>query len=677
MGPLDNNNPNNKRQLPEEYAITPANTKKIKTKTEDSEFSFPDFDSENAVSSKDLSEIEACDLTEELNQLPEIWHAAKKKDWAEVKKRIEAGTITRAELKSCPSKGPDINKTLVILAVLDEQWDIIDYIDKFDKDTHSYGIRTINIKEFDKLFKIIVNNQRWEFFLDLKEPFLEVNKELFDLYLNNVVDLGVSDQLSAVVSIVNVCKVNKHPINNEQFNDVIGFICESLVENGNEEILWYVVNSLFDLYPEHKIDNVLKSKLARFIVSVQGEDAANSDSVERILKIDEDPDLMLEILEGYAEQDYIVHKSYPYTSVKCVKTILDLNPWFDVKENPQVKGFIEILADNINHEYLNFDGMKIIFELCRRYEIILKDEDLDNFYVELMADQLQTDFPTAFSDLIHICLSVPNFHKLKIPIFNTFQRIYELSQWKNGSWPLAGDINQEIALILVAKEFPELQILADHVMVENIEAYFETVNKCRKEFSSSFVVSLAFREFRWQNGLSDYYYTEIEITNIHALIEKCLMEFNAKNPSIIFTHEKREGIVKAIGNLKKLKKSSIKEAIKKGMNYSSIEFPQSAGAAKHADKKVKSTKNIEDAATAAYEEFCDENGIFHHGETEVMDFFRMIEECLLEFGKQQPQIEFTKEKIQLLVKEIGKDQDSDTPKLKKSYVEAAILKVML
>lgn len=500
MDPSDNNP--NKRILPNDYCNDMRETKKIKSTTEEMEiFSGVDFENNNSVL-ENLNEIEACDLTEEYKKLPEVWHAAKRKDWDTVSSLLPACE----NCYCCPSIGPDKDKTIIILAILSEQWDIVDYIN----DGENKLVYLPEIDELEKLIKIIVRNKRWEL---LFTEFISerITRELFDLILNQAVNTRDGEDFeNAINSILDLFRDCSFSLTNKQFNDVVLYYLKTLPKSSDkEDDLWEHLNDFFEIYSESNLtlDFDVHVKLVEFYnegveCCFDDQDVDPSEiTFKRIFKVDDDIDLMLTLLNYFS-----------FYNCAGIKNLIRMNPWFNeisLKERKeQIKVIIEnMISLNEKKEQIkatlkaknDLDLMKIILDFqartCISFDPLMYkklyfqtdfsvfssmfflacDGDVSNF----MKHYLQT-IPSGpcerISRLIDAGIEIPNIDKFSIPIFDTFDRIYEIWQWEetfnNGPQRLPQDINLEIALILIAKELPELSFLPDSFFVEKMNAYF-------------------------------------------------------------------------------------------------------------------------------------------------------------------------------------------------------------
>lgn len=90
--------------------------------------------------------------------------------------------------------------------------------------------------------------------------------------------------------------------------------------------------------------------------------------------------------------------------------------------------------------------------------------------------------------------------------------------------------------------------------------------------------------------------------------------------------------------------------------------------------KTNHDKALNEIATLAFDTFRLQNGLSNreYTEAQLKDFHRLIVTCLEEFQQMHEEIPFTKENIEHIVREIGKNQNVASPKLKKSFIEEAI-----
>jgi hypothetical protein len=639
MQPADN-----KRILPPDYYVNHAqpDAKKSKPNDHDSQVKvngyalqkFNSSSSEEDYSSEiDISDMEVCESTDDLNNLPPIWHSAENGDWETVDKLLY--TCSTEDFKACPNAGPNKNKTLLISAVLRERWDIVAkiafhgaYIGHMWNALNDYFYSSIsshsdyNKKAFStEILRLILSKNCSNYPIDLKFSeeklyFLEeklylMNKNYKEVFLTYVIECltckyGDSD-----------CLFNKVRFGGYDLLEDLDFL---------QKISWIYEISL----DKNKIANDQIVKMIKFVFAsildqwkdskkignTTGEEVRDWTTLESLLAINGisiSPSCFIKICNAF----------------NTISQIL-LNFEFDMhkfKNEEELKDSEKDLEDSKNHA-----------------DVVLK-----------LLFQLGTQFS--------------NLYELKIPIFDqifkTFERIATL---QNQSIWVPKEMYDKIALSLIAEELPILEGIPEHLLIKALNNY----NICLPH-----IVSLAFMEFRWQNGLSGYPYTKEEIDLIHQKIEKCLKEFIAEHPGIQFTQKDRERIAKEIGKDQNVDEPILDEALIKNAIATAMRFQwQPEREIIDLEEKVDIYETIKFIATLALQEFSDANGIFIDT-IENLDFCRLIETCLLEFKKQHPQVVFTDDKIQLLVKEIGIKQNIEHPKLKKSYIENAIRKVML
>lgn len=729
---------NNKRPLPAAYSLANIQGDAKKTKYIDDsqmvidEYAQDKFNSYNNGYSYEinLSDIEACELTEELSNLPLIWHCAKNKNWDAVNDLLDICSVE--DFTACLTVGPDKNKTIMILAILNERWDIAEKIREcsiYDSES------TIEISEINKLIELIVINNQWKLyyycFENARVP--EIDQGLFDLFVDHAIE---NNSAYSCHSLLNFLENNPIPISNRQYNDIVSCLIDRIIfyeedsEKGGSNNSIDDLEGFFDKCSNLNFqlnEDVLK-KLHMVMIFIDwmhfnwGNDSLNDNFKEKLFQIKEKPELFLEIVENFCFND----------SIEELMNLLLLNSWvyeISCKENESVNDSVGFIVDSILSElvdkyreneefsdkskYRPTTEIELIYWVCKVVESFLKMDGLSlspDLYQKIYNDfseiclELQDEIDSIDSkenfaavdleiiedakkcvqsvaiQLIFAGVKVPNIHKLNIPNMNTFERIALILQWPNQFGYLPVEINYKIALNLIRAELPILKDIDDLFLVGILQAYFSRKKDDWNDHAISHIVSLAFKEFRWQNGTSGYLYTKTEIDQFHQLIEECLREYLAAHPRVLLEEAHRERIVKEIGRdqnveFPKLEKEFINRAIADAMNRNEFVMEPEIMVI-DIEEKVNSFETIKNIATAASKKFCDEN-LISWSEKDEKDFYGLIEDCLLGFEKQYPDIVFTEAKIDALVKEIGKFQNVAHPKLKKSNIEEAIRNMMI
>lgn len=738
---------NNKRQLPMDYYLANSQSQDKKTKYNDDsqmvidEYAQDKFNSYNNDYSYEinLSDIEACELTEELSNLPLIWHCAKNKNWDAVNDLLDI--CSDEDFTACLTVGPDKNKTIMILAILSERWDIAEKIGKC-----SDSEATLEIAEFNKLIELIVINNQWKLFYHYLggASLPAIDQRTFDLFVDHAIENNSAYSCHSLlwfldhipISISNrQFNINPIPISNQQYNDIVSCLIDRIIlyeeeveKDGSDNPIGDL-EGFFDKCSNLNFqlnEDVLK-KLHMAIIFADwigfnwGEKSLNDYFKEKLFQIKEKPELFLEIVENFCFND----------SIEELMNLLLLNSWvyeISCKENESVNDSVGFIVDSILSElvgkyreneefsdkskYRPTTEIELIYWVCKVVESFLKMDGLalsTNLYQKICNNfneiclELQDEIDSIDSkenltareleiiedakkcvqsvaiQLIFAGVKVPNIHKLNIPNMNTFERIALILQWPNQFGYLPVEINYKIALNLIRAELPILKDIDDLFLVGILQAYFSRKKDDWNDHAISHIVSLAFKEFRWQNGTSGYLYTKTEIDQFHQLIEECLREYLAAYPWVLLKEAHRERIVKEIGRDQNvefpiLEKSFIKRAIADAMNRNEFVMEPEIMVI-DIEEKVNSFETIKNIATAACKKFCDEN-LISWSEKDEKDFYELIEDCLLGFEKQYPERVFTEAKIDALVKEIGKYQNVAHPKLKKSNIEEAIRNII-
>lgn len=170
------------------------------------------------------------------------------------------------------------------------------------------------------------------------------------------------------------------------------------------------------------------------------------------------------------------------------------------------------------------------------------------------------------------------FKPITKSIFNTLNRIvtFFYDSWHNPSKePFQNyyntDLINQMALEVLYEEQPALKTFSPSVMLKKILAHSILTHEANHIKALTHIATLAFNEFRWQNGLSEQNYTKAQIDDLRRLILDCLEEFEKTNNGVQYTKEKWEQIIKEIGkdqhvDSPSLEKAFIQKAIEKAMS---------------------------------------------------------------------------------------------------------------
>lgn len=271
------------------------------------------------------------------------------------------------------------------------------------------------------------------------------------------------------------------------------------------------------------------------------------------------------------------------------KKILELNPNVNLNTYPvegPSKGLTSLWFAAI---WQQWDLVKKMLELNPRSDLNVcpeggpnKDKTLKDFAGNSNMALNQIPYlHTVISYLILLGINTDGtaWQMRKNSIFGMFDRIVASfnDPWNNPLGKPFQDLPEELIMCLVREvinlEHPELNEFPASVLYEKINAHAALIHKANHTKAIKNTATLAFNEFRWENGLSTENYTKAEIKDFHRMIATCLEELHEqefKQKNLQYTSEKREQIVKEIGrdqNIKtpRLKKSYVIEAIRKVM----------------------------------------------------------------------------------------------------------------
>jgi hypothetical protein len=200
------------------------------------------YSSDSDINDSSECDMKVCVLTEEFKNLPEIWRVAYYKCWDSVAKLLEF--CTSEDFAACPKNGPDKNKTLLILAILNEKWDIVDMI----MNNPNYpGEKTFEILKYPKLLKNVLTNRAWDICYECirlaKSP--EIDQTLFDFFIEQALSNQSDNCLDCLFDFI--CKY-RLPIGNDQFNGIISYSINELLNNESNSRIFGCLDEFLSIY---------------------------------------------------------------------------------------------------------------------------------------------------------------------------------------------------------------------------------------------------------------------------------------------------------------------------------------------------------------------------------------------------------------------------------------------
>lgn len=486
MQPFDNNN---KRNLPEGYDLVNAQPVSKKTRfsddtnieveTETDECAQKVFKSyENAPSppSEKMNEMEFPDLTEQYINLPQIWHHAYHGNWPAVQLLLD--TVSSEDLKACPQAGPNQYITLGILAVLNNQWDVV------------LKIANRDVNAFCDLFKCFVMNER---FHDLKRliegcSLKKINKNLFNSLLHQVTQYcynvhksdhkgliffdydeggrpySVNENLWCGFVCLNLC-IDKFSIsiNNEEFNEIAALLFEFDDDPRN------LGNLLDEVMRKRKL--ILNEDLHLAIVrrEVEKENPARNPIINAItLTIFRDinfdhPELQLKTLDIFISKSCATDQNEG-PLIRFINTFLNL---FVVKTsfngNQKARNDLEnmltkfVIARFYNSEYF-YNIISItthILRLIISTQLPFRRDKYQTIYNKIV-ETIEKVCDNKSSD-VSCCLEYLFLAGLKTPessIMQTFNRISAMSGTTENDQRLPNELVFQIGMNLIEEELP-------------------------------------------------------------------------------------------------------------------------------------------------------------------------------------------------------------------------------
>jgi ankyrin repeat protein len=516
--------------------------------------------------------------------LSQIWHSAKNNNWKEVEELLKNASIE--EMNATPLLGPDRGITLLWFAATYKQWDIVSKIIELNPKVNFEASPAEGPHRGITLLWCAAANQKW----DLVRKIIELNPKVnFEASPVEGPARGKTplwfaagdkqwDIVSKIIELNPRVNFDASPAEGPDKGVTLLWIAATYKQ-------WDLVNNIIELNPKVNFDAspVGGPEGGKTVLLFA---AANQkwDLVRKIIELNPKVNFEASPVEGPHRGKTPLWFAAGDKQWDIVHKIIELNPKVNFEASPVEGPGRGITVLWFAASYQQWDIVSKIIELNPKVNFDSSPGEWQPgkgpSVLKIIQDNLpgNKDLSAVMSYLIVLGIKGPIGPNLdlwearKISISKTFDRIVTSldDRWNNPSifQQLPVELIDRIIREVINMEQPELNSFPKALLIEKIEEHAILMYEANHAVALRNTAVLAFNEFRWQNGLSDYPFTKSQIEDFHRLIITCLEGFEKVNKEIQYTDEIRQRLVKEIGkdqNVKhpKLKQFFIEEAIKK------------------------------------------------------------------------------------------------------------------